>query len=549
MEKIWNQIIRRKTDALICLQFVFTVIIFGPYEIFLLNQNDFIFGFADFWYLIAGAGLIFWGILLLAAWILPEKLRKIYILFIFSMSLSCYLQVLLMNGHMESLLGQNVEWSTSVMIINAVIWICIFCSLFSFYYFKENIARKVMIFLAFMLVMMQAVAMMSLLMTKDLSSKRAEYITDEKMLELSQDENVVFFILDFFDGRMMDELLAESPDYLEPLKGFTYFPNATSVHSRTYPSITYLLTGEMCYFDQIPERYIENAFDDSTYLKDMVSDGVEIGIYTWNDYLGSYAKENMVNYEMEESLPIGRRTLMEEMVKMSLYRCMPYCLKNLFQYDINCLNNEVVASKENLFRNFDDEWFGEKVAEGVQITDTGKVFRFYHLGGPHLELDNPVKPAQNALKIVYDYLNQMQELGVYDKATIIITTDHGHSGSGDTLDLPQETAVPLIMVKPQGKGASEELKISEAPVTQTDLFKTVLDGFAIPDDNYSQSVFDIGTDENRERYYYYTALYSDEDGEVELREYLVDGDARKAENYHYTGKSWPVEYSQNRVAE
>lgn len=537
-------------DVLICLQFVFTVIVFGPYEIFLLNQNDFIFGFLDFWHLIAGAGGILFIGMLFAAWILPEKVRKIYILSIFALSVCCYLQVLLMNRYMESLLGQNLQWPTEILIINVAIWFCVLGCMFALYYFKKGLTQKLMVFLGFMIIMMQAIALISLLLTTDLSSKKkTEYITDEKMLELSAKENVVLFILDYFDGRIMDELLKQNPDYLDSLNGFTYFPNATSVHSRTYPSITYLLTDQMCYFDQTPQKYVESAFSNSTYFKDMVNDGVEIGLYTWSDYLGSYAKENMVNYEMEESLPIGRKTLVKEMVKVSLYRCMPYCMKNLFQYDINSLNNDVVESKENLFRHFDDKWFGEKVAEGIRLTDVEKVFRFYHLGGPHLELDNPVRSAKTALEIVYDYLDKMQELGIYDDATIIITTDHGYSGGGDTLDLPQGTAVPLIMVKPYGSGGNEKVEVSNAPISQTDLFKTVLDGFTIEDKHFSQSVFDISADQNRERYYYYTALYSDEQGEVELRKYLVDGDARMAENYHYTGEKWPVKYSFNRISD
>lgn len=62
-----------------------------------------------------------------------------------------------------------------------------------------------------------------------------------------------------------------------------------------------------------------------------------------------------------------------------------------------------------------------------------------------------------------------------------------------------------------------------------------------------KTIFEYEEDERRGRFYYYTALYSDEEGEVELREYKIVGDARNKENYEFTGRTWPVLYSLNKV--
>ena len=67
-------------------------------------------------------------------------------------------------------------------------------------------------------------------------------------------------------------------------------------------------------------------------------------------------------------------------------------------------------------------------------------------------------------------------------------------------------------------------------------------------EDYGQTLFEISNDEQRNRMYYYSSLYSDEEGEVELREYKVSGDARLPESYHYTGNSWDILYSANRVS-
>lgn len=138
----------------------------------------------------------------------------------------------------------------------------------------------------------------------------------------------------------------------------------------------------------------------------------------------------------------------------------------------------------------------------------------------------------------------MKDKGVYDNSLIIITTDHAKSGGGSTLDMPHETAVPLIMAKPIGK-QNKEFEVSTAPIAQEDFIPTVLEGLGIEDDR--KTIFEYEEDELRERFYYYTALYSDEEGEVELREYKIVGDARNKENYEFTGRTWPVLYSLNKV--
>ena len=163
-------------------------------------------------------------------------------------------------------------------------------------------------------------------------------------------------------------------------------------------------------------------------------------------------------------------------------------------------------------------------------------------------MTNPVPYGKFSLQIIYEYIRQLQDLGIYDKTTIIIAADHGSSGGGETLDFPQKTAVPLIMVKPKSADEKEELKISDAPVSQEDLFGTILAGFDCEESTFPNTVFDFRENQDRERYYYYSALYDDQKGEIELREYRISGDAREAESYHFTGNTWPIQYSLNRVS-
>lgn len=346
-----------------------------------------------------------------------------------------------LNGKMQVLIGQKVEWGMKIVLPNLFVWVCIFILVFVLKIRLKDKWKKVQQFISLSLTAVQFVALISLLLTTDAlyesENNSYGYVSNEGMLELSQENNVIVFILDYFDGRSMDAILAEDEDFLHSLQGFTYYPNATSVHSRTYPSITYLLTGNMCYFDKLPQDYVNEAYENSSFLPALYENGIEIGLYTYPNYIGNSAKTQICKYVFNKP-NLNFKEVIRVFGKMVLYGDMPYLV-------------------------------------------------------------------------------------------------------------PHKTAVPILFVKPAG-ASDEELKVSDAPVSHTEFISTILDGFSLDYQDYGRTIYDIGETEDRERFYYYSALYTNEDGEVELREYKVDGDSRNAENYHYTGKKWDIQYSENVVA-
>lgn len=543
--------------------FAFTLIVFGPYEVFISNTNDFHFTLPDFGWMLIAVGVLYLIAATFFLTILPKIWSDIINTLIFAFTICCYIQAMLLNRQMKVMIGEQISWSIQTKLINAFIWICIFIIIFVIKHFSAGKWRQIFQFLSAALTAMQFVALVSLLFTTNaLTEEKVGYVSSEGMLDLSQNENVVVFILDYFDGRTMDAILSENPDLLEDFKGFTYFPNATSVHSRTYPSVTYLLTGDMCYFDQEPLTYVNNAYENSRFLPVLYEDGIDIGLYTFDSYIGNSVKDQMVNY-VSVKLPVKFGKVVKYMAQIVLYRDMPYCAKELFAYDVNDMNNNIfkqswkesvneAAESENMvspYRNFNDEWFHDTLSEhGLSLADTEGNFRFYHLASCHADLSDPIPYGIRSLEIVNEYLDQMRELNIYEDSTIIITSDHGSSGSGSTLDLPQGTAVPLLLAKPAGL-TDQPVRISNSPVSHTDLIPTILNGFSLAYDAYGSTFFDITENDDRIRFYYYSALYSDEEGEIELREYEVDGDARESGNYHFTGNKWPILKSQNKVAE
>ncbi len=537
--------------------FAFTLIIFSPFEIFISNTDDFVFALRDFWWmlLLVGGGYIVFATVLFA--FLPLWLNELIYSLIFAFTLGCYLQTMFFNGEMQVLIGQQVNWNTLTVITNFILWICVFGLVLSARYFLRDSWKKIVLFLSVALIAIQASALVYLLSTTDVMwEEKNGYLSCEGMLELSKENNVIVFILDYFDGRTMDSILTEDPGFLEPLEGFTYFPNATSIHSRTYPSITYLLTGEICHFDQPPVTYVNRAFADSGFVSTLCQNKIDVGLFTYEMYIGGSIKSMIRNY-VSQALPLKPGETIKSLMQMAFYRDMPYLFKDYFMYEASAINSRVVdedalgqmndSASTSPYRNFDDEWFYERLGEEtIHLNDRAGAFRFYHLGSCHLDLSNQVAYGKRSLEIVYDFLEQMRELGIYEDSTIIITTDHGYSGGGEGY-MPHETAVPLTIVKPAG-GNEEKLTCSDAPVSHTEFIPTVLDGFGMDYTRYGRTFFEVDENEERKRLYYHSSLPSDEIGETKLREYEIDGDARDAKSYHPTGNEWEILYSFNKVA-
>ena len=397
----------------------FTILVFGPLEIFISNSSDFQFAFSDFWWMLVvfASGYLLISTVFIA--LLPDKLCEVITLFIFTFTLCCYMQTMFLNGKMQVLVGQEVVWETKTIVVNLFVWFCFFAIVFAGRYFLKDKGKKVIQFLSLSLVAVQFVALISLLFTTDvLYEKKNGYVSNENMLELSQGKNVIVFILDFFDGRTMNTILNEDEDFLEPLEGFTYYPNAISVHSRTYPSITYLLTGNMCYFDKKPQVYVNEAYEKSNFIPTLYENGIEVGLYTFPSYIGNSARTQMCNF-VPEKLELRFAEVVRCCGKMVFYRDMPYVVKKRFEYDVSNINIRVVRDNVSdetgnnaaLYQNFNDEWFAGMLTEdGLNIGEKDGCFRFYHLASVHADLSNPYPCAIRSFEIVYDYLIKMQEM-------------------------------------------------------------------------------------------------------------------------------------------
>ena len=135
---------------------------------------------------------------------------------------------------------------------------------------------------------------------------------------------------------------------------------------------------------------------------------------------------------------------------------------------------------------FAEAWIGEHA---------GKPFFFlFHIYEPHVPYDPP-EPFRSRYGATYDgevatsdaivgaFLDTLKKLGVYDRAIVIVTSDHGeglgeHGEQQHSIFLYREAIrVPLLVKLPANSGAGSRVA---APVQLSDIFPTVTVALGLP---------------------------------------------------------------------
>ena len=549
---------------------------FAPLGIVYGNINQFIFSPGEIiWILIAFCAAAT-AVMTAVGTLLPLKASLILNAIEFSGGLCCYVQSFFLNGKMGTLTGEGDHYSLSTVLVNLLLWVLIAAviivgAILLIKFKKEQLARSVVMFLALSLTVMQLTAFVSTVFTSDGMTgsgvQKNYYLSDIGEYEISDGKNTVMFIIDTCDGRYLEQAISEYPDIFDGLDSFVYYPNATSTHSRTYPSMPYLLTGEICHFDKPYSEYVDEAYKNNSYIEDIKATGCNIGLYTNNQYVANKGMMSIDNSVSNSETRISFIGTLKQMGRISLYRNVPYALKSRFRYGGESVNENVIfipkSAPQRCITSNDVVFYNRLVSDGIAVSGSySKAFRLYHMWGAHPggKFDQNMQPAKQGsttqcirgnFLIIQDYIRQMKELGVYEDSTIIITADHGSSnGSSDKRPLVIDSAPTVAMlVKPSGCGMSNEgVTTSTAPVCHADLFSTVIASLDGNYEKYGTPVWNHTEGEQRTRYYYNQALYSDEDGEIALREYAVTGDARDVSNWKLTGNDWDILYSERAVS-
>lgn len=454
--------------------------------------------------------------------------------FLFGMTLCAYLQGNFWNGNLGTLDGTKVPWESYhvEMALNGLLWLSVFALLFWLGRKYAALWKRVLCFGSFLLSAMQLSALVALLLSTDLQARETAYFDVENEFVLSEEGNVIVFILDHFDNELLDEILSESPDFLEPLTGFTYYHNMVSRYVRTFPAVAYLLSGEDYFFDIPSEEWQKQIFEDNDFWQRIGEQGYQGRVFVSAQftigrasYLSPYVDN--VKFDLEKPKPTA---LLGKMMQLASYRNAPLFGKKYFWMYTEDMNTLV----RDGYRTDDKIFFDDLRMKGLTLKDGSPDFIFYHLNGAHppFRLDSEgnyvdrmttaQEAGRGAMAMVFEYIRQMKALGIYDNSSIIITADHGEVRNQGELT---ETTNPILFVKPAGAAAYTECLISEAPVSHANFFDTVL--ALMGDTDAHDAVMNVGEDVKQEPRYLYRSV-SDTDAKKEdyqLETWEITGDA------------------------
>lgn len=540
---------------LVIINLLMTAFIYPFTETLLLNSREFSFKISS----VAGYAVGITLLLYFALFLLDILLKQndVYAFSLFALSVAAYLQQMFMNGELFLMDGVKDRWSIGVKLFNLLVWFLIFALVFALRYkFKEKMYPAVK-FIAAALILMQFAGVVSLIASNignsEMKSKiTTDYFCTDGIYEAASDENVMIFVLDTYDVDYLNEVLEKQPDFLSPLKGFTYFPDTVSQFSRTFPSIPYMLTNELYFYEKPYVEYCDEAYQKCNFWDKVFDNGYELYFYEESsEYVGSDLRVKAKNYVAEGhtiDAKVSAKGVLTAMTRIGAYRVMPYAVKDYFSYTAGKINSYVVERRIWDRPRFyvDDAAVYRGLKElHLTVNEDKKAVRFYHFNGAHapytmnekgetVDEGKGDKLAQyiGCMNMVYDYIEELKKLGLYEKATIIITADHGENYVTETLE---QNTNPILFIKPAGS-YRDELAISNAYASQNDMLPTLgpILGVEVAED-MGADLFDASIDyTDRVRYHYYTVVENTE--QTKTRTYEIKGSSLDFDNWTATNE-------------
>ena len=320
--------------------------------------------------------------------------------------------------------------------------------------------------------------------------------------ELSTNKNIIIFLVDRLDARYVELAMKDTPDVFNTLEGFTFFDDCVSLYGRTFPSVTYMITGAENDFSQSREDYFRYAYKDSAFLNILKENNYKIKIYT-DDYYGYIDASVMGRYASN--------------ICDAEYSDRKYSTDQKFAFDL-------VSGSEFTYDNEKNN-FSFIHIQGCHLPNTyGESFNV--LSEDDADRWNELVSINTSMQIINIYINELKEKGLYESSTIIIAGDHDNARS-DTVE-PWCAHRTAMLVKPAGV-SDGELSVNSTYVSHKNLWATILSSEKIGYEyNFAPSVFDVKCDENTLRKYTFQRMDS---GFFENITYSIKGSAKNFDNW------------------
>ncbi|MBR4032488.1 MAG: sulfatase-like hydrolase/transferase [Clostridia bacterium] len=551
-----------------------TVCFFGPFETYCGNISEFTFALGDFLPYVAAISVTVAVAVFVLLMILDGRAFDIASAVVLALTVLTFAQKYYLNLGVNALAGDGVgttEVGPLATVLNALIWVIVIAGAVAAAIMlkKQNKAR---FFVSTALVLIAVLVMQSIgciAIATDLGSQTEQgdasdsahreknMLTYENLNELSEGKNIVFFLIDRFDVRYFEKLQATDPEFLEGLDGFTFYNDYTSLYCRTYPAIASILTGKENDFKDSRLEFFKEVYTDGGHMKNLHNAGYDVNIYTekyyayddayyMSDYVGNMSGVN--GYEIDSNTALSR-----DMIRLSLSTCLPFVAKDVVgQMSTPDFNAHAVYESDEDVYDADMKNVYDYITENDFVKNESKgQFSFIHIYGCHTpvkynlnweeandkEKNDTTMALKQSLTIIYEYIEEMKRLGVYDDATIVITGDHPAALSdtkliGEASKSDNGTRVTTMLFKRSGDSGTA-LKTSTAQISQDELWATIYESEGLKSLKTGESFFDIPEGVDRERRYLFELSVTREDKSRadEIVTYKIVGTARNRDNW------------------
>lgn len=534
-----------KIRPAICLSaaVLFLLTLYGPAEVYLSNMDDFTYDFWDvllYMLPVCIVLLLFASLLFLLAKKVSSKLYQILLVCGFSLLIAFYVQGNFLSGNLPAMDGRPVDWSefdyqrlysVILLFVSLVLAVC-------FRLFKKNGFEKIVELVSCLVIAFLSLSLvLSAIPENGFKTRNQIAVSKEGLFSVGREENFIIFLLDAVDGDEAERIIEEYPVYSEGFKDFTFFPNTLGAYPFTQYAIPFIFSGEWYENKEPFYDYKERAFSNSPFLLKLKSCDYDLGVYEESLPVSYEVTGDFSNTELISTrLFVSPSQFIKTQLKLSFYKYLPYDLKrycHITPNDIYTNSLKQTGSIEDVFSWSNGDFYNTLCNSEFSVED-GKRFIYIHLEGGHYPYGyNPeMVPDDNAsysdilragFKIVLTYLQNLKDIGAYDRTAVVIMADHGFGVNG------HGRQNPIFMVK--GINEDHPFKVNEAPISYADLqsiFSRVIDQY--PADECT----DYKAGDSRERRY----LDSEYLHEDEIYEYIQYGYATDDSSMLPTGNAY-----------
>lgn len=524
--------------SLLCgLAFSFTFFFYGIIELYFGNKEEFDFSISHVIGYVILFALLAFALVFLVLFLTNGLAHRIAYGIFLAITVMGYVQGTFLNSGVNSLASDDVgtKIQTWVIVLNLVIWVLIVgIIIFGVLNMKKYTwVKTVSIVLLVLVIGMQLAGCgqiaVETINTENNQSKETEttksttetsanqtttetekpnevipipkgnyVMTTNGIYEVSEKKNCIVFVLDRFDISYYRDIIKDDKRYFDKFDDFTLYMDNVSTYSRTYPAIASMLSGIDFTGELTRAEYFKKAYTESNLLSDLMKNDYRIKIYTQSYY--AYSDANVLGgiaYNMQRTDADAEVKdafgLSSAFLSLSAYRYLPIALKPLINVSSGTFSGYLsYEDTYPIFNSDDNVGFYQGLKEnGLTLDDAEKSFTFIHILGMHdphnmdengnyKENASDAEVSKGCMNIVYDYVQELKKLGVYDDTMIIVTGDHPRAR--DDAEVPSQSRITALFVK-EIKERHTGMNISYAQVSQDMLIPSIVKGLELETEN------------------------------------------------------------------